>query len=213
MGRYSGAACKICRRENEKLFLKGERCTSGKCSLNRRRYGPGIHGRRRRKDSDYRVRLREKQKVRFYYRLSERQFKNSFIDAERMRGVTGENLLQILELRLDNVVYRAGFAVSRAQARQLVGHRHFQVDGSVVNIPSYRLSQGQVVSVRDKSRASKSCPVFGAIETMGTRGKFRPRWLEVNDEQLTALVKDWPKREDIVDIPINEQLIVELYSK
>ena len=213
MSRYLGAACKICRRENEKLFLKGERCMSGKCSLGRRRYGPGIHGRRRRKDSDYRLRLREKQKVRFYYGLSERQFKISFVDAERMRGVTGENLLRVLELRLDNVVYRAGFAVSRAQARQLVGHKHFQVDGGVVNIPSYRLRQGQVVSVRDKSRTNKDCPVFGAIETMGTRGKFRPRWLEVNDEQLTALVKDPPKREDIVDIPISEQLIVELYSK
>ena len=213
MGRYSGAACKICRRENEKLFLKGERCTSGKCSVDRRRYGPGLHGRRRRKDSDYRVRLREKQKVRFYYGLSERQFKNSFIDAERMRGITGSNLLQILELRLDNVAYRAGFAVSRAQARQLVGHRHFQIDGKAVNIPSKRLRQGQVVSVRNKSRANKDCPVFGALETMGKRGKFRPQWLEVNDEQLTALVKDWPKREDVVDIPINEQLIVELYSK
>jgi len=151
--------------------------------------------------------------VRFYYGLSERQFKISFTAAERLRGVTGENLLQVLELRLDNIIYRAGYAVSRAQARQLVGHKHFQVDGAVVNIPSIRLRQGQVVSVRDKSRTNKDCPVLGAIETMGTRGKFRPRWLEVNDVQLTVLVKDLPKREDVVDIPINEQLIVELYSK
>lgn len=213
MGRYIGSACKVCRRENEKLFLKGERCTSGKCSLDRRKYGPGLHGRRRRKDTDYRIRLREKQKVRFYYGLMERQFKACFLVAERMRGVTGENLLQVLELRLDNVVYRAGFAASRAQARQLVSHKHFQVDGRVVNIPSLRLRLNQVVSVRDKSRENKKSPVFEAIETRGSRGKFPPRWLEVNDDQLTVLIKEMPKREDIVDIPINEQLIVELYSK
>ena len=212
MGRYLGASCKLCRRENEKLFLKGERCTSSKCSLGRRKYAPGAHGRRRRKESDYRVRLREKQKVRLYYGLMERQFKKTFVEAERMRGVTGENLLRILELRLDNVVYRAGFAVSRAQARQLVGHRHFQVDGKVVNIPSYRVRPGQAVSVREKSRANKSCPVFNAIKTMGSRGKFRPRWLEANDEEFTVFVKEQPGREDIVDIPIKEQLIVELYS-
>jgi small subunit ribosomal protein S4 len=187
---------------------------SGKCALDKRKYGPGLHGRRRRrKDTDYRIRLREKQKVRFYYGLSEKQFKLTFVDAERKTGVTGENLLQTLELRFDNVVYRAGFAVSRAQARQLVGHKHFQIDGGVVNIPSYRLRPGQVISVRDRSRTKKECPIFGSIETLGTRGKFRPRWLEVNDDQLTAEIKDLPKREDIVDIPINESLIVELYSK
>ncbi|MCD6328622.1 30S ribosomal protein S4 [bacterium] len=213
MGRYIGGVCKLCRREGEKLYLKGERCVSGKCSLNKRRYGPGDHGRRRKKDTDYRIRLREKQKVRFYYGLMESQFKNCFRAASRMRGVTGENLLQLLELRLDNIVYRSGFGVSRAQARQLVSHRHFQVDGRPVNIPSQRLRLNQVVSVREKSRANQASPIYGAIESRGSRGKLPPRWLEVNDEQLTILVTEMPKREDIVDIPINEQLIVELYSK
>jgi len=213
LAKYLGSVCKICRRENEKLYLKGERCTSGKCSLDRRKYPPGMHGRFRRKQSDYRIRLREKQKVKFYYGLLERQFKNYFKQAERLRGVTGENLLRLLELRLDNVVFRAGFAVSRAQARQLIVHRHFQVDGKVVNIPSYQVRPNQVVAVRDRSRGNKNNPVYKAIETRGSRGKFPPRWMEVSDEQLSILVKELPKREDIIDIPINEQLIVELYSK
>jgi small subunit ribosomal protein S4 len=191
-----------------KLFLKGDRCFKDKCAIERRNYAPGQHGRRRSKVLGYGIQLREKQKVKRIYGLLERQFRLYFQRAEQRAGITGENLLRQLELRLDNVVYSLGFAASRAQARQLVRHGHIEVNGKKINIPSYQARKGDVIQVREKSR--KNDQVRQAIETAAGRGV--PSWLELNPEQFLGRVNDLPKREDI-RLPIQEQLIVELYSK
>jgi len=208
MARYTESVCRLCRREGAKLFLKGSRCYSKKCSFERRPTPPGQHGVRRRKVGEYGLQLREKQKVRRTYGVLERQFRNYFIDAEARPGVTGENLLRSLELRLDNVVYSLGFAASRAQARQLVRHGHIEVNGRKINIPSYQGRKGDVIQVREKSR--KNDQIRQAVETASGRGI--PSWLELNPDQFLGRVNDLPKREDI-RLPIQEQLIVELYSK
>jgi small subunit ribosomal protein S4 len=211
MARYNDAVCKLCRREGEKLFLKGERCLSPKCALERRPYPPGLHGRKsqfRRKESDYALQLRAKQKARRVYGVLERQFRRYFREAERRRGLTGTNLLVILESRLDNVVYRLGFASSRPQARQEVRHGHIEVNGRKVNVPSYLVKQGDVVSIRSKSRNS------AMIKDMALDLEHRavPEWLSRDDPTLSGRVLSMPQREDI-DITINEQLIVEYYSR
>jgi len=191
-----------------KLFLKGDRCFKDKCAIERRNYAPGQHGRRRSKVLGYGLQLREKQKVKRIYGLLERQFSLYFQRADRKAGITGENLLRQLELRLDNVVYSLGFAASRAQARQLVRHGHIEVNAKKVNIPSYQVRKGDSVQVREKSR--KNDQIRQAVETASGRGI--PSWLELNPEQFRGAVMDVPKREDI-RLPIQEQLIVELYSK
>jgi len=211
MARYNDAVCKQCRREGEKLFLKGERCLSPKCALERRPYPPGLHGRKsqfRRKESDYALQLRAKQKARRVYGVLERQFRRYFREAERRRGLTGTNLLVILESRLDNVVYRLGFASSRPQARQTVRHGHVEVNGQKVNIPSYLVKQGDVVSIRPSSRSS------GMIKDMVLDLEHRavPDWLSRDDPSLSGRVLSMPQRGDI-DVTINEQLIVEYYSR
>ncbi|HVS32380.1 MAG TPA: 30S ribosomal protein S4 [Thermoanaerobaculia bacterium] len=208
MARYSDPVCRLCRREGMKLFLKGDRCFKDKCSIERRNYAPGQHGRRRSKVLGYGVQLREKQKVKRIYGLLERQFQTYFQRAERRTGITGENLLRQLELRLDNVVYSLGFAASRPQARQLVRHGHIVVNGRKINIPSYQVRKGDVIQVREKSR--KNDQIRQAVETASGRGV--PSWLTLNAEQFQGSVTDIPKREDI-RLPIQEQLIVELYSK
>ncbi|HVM11542.1 MAG TPA: 30S ribosomal protein S4 [Actinomycetota bacterium] len=208
MARYNDADCKLCRRERMKLYLKGTKCETPKCPIERRPYPPGQHGRARIKESEYLMQLREKQKARRIYGVMERQFRNYYESAARQRGITGENLLRLLETRLDNVVYRAGFATSRDQARQLVLHRHFQVNGKIVNIPSYRVRPGDVVEVREKSR--RLIPVQEAVEL--AEGKIIPPWLDVNKGQLSVRVADLPQRV-MIDTPVQEQLIVELYSK
>ena len=208
MARYTGAVCRICRRENARLFLKGDRCYGDKCSFERRSYPPGQHGQRRSKLSDYGVQLREKQKVKRMYGLLEKQFRSYFERAERMKGVTGANLLVLLERRLDNIAYRLGFATSRNQARQLVRHSHVMVNGHKVNIPSYLVKVGDVVTIREKSR--KSPILLESLETVARRGV--PGWLELEKENFTGTVKAFPAREDLT-MPISEQLIVELYSK
>lgn len=208
MARYTGAVCRICRRENARLFLKGDRCYGDKCSFERRSYPPGQHGQRRSKLSDYGVQLREKQKVKRMYGLLEKQFRSYFERAERMKGVTGANLLVLLERRLDNIAYRLGFATSRNQARQLVRHSHVMVNGRKVNIPSYLVKVGDVVTIREKSR--KSPILLESLETVARRGV--PGWLELEKENFTGMVKAFPAREDLT-MPISEQLIVELYSK
>ncbi len=208
MGRYIGPVCRLCRREGMQLFLKGERCFKDKCSVKRRNFAPGQHGKRRVKLQGYGLQLREKQKVKRIYGLLERQFSLYFQRAERLKGITGENLLRQLELRLDNVVYSLGFASSRAQARQLVRHGHIEVNGKKINIPSYQVRKGDVVQVREKSRKNEQ--IRQAVETAAGRGV--PAWLELNPEQFRGTVTDVPKREDI-RLPIQEQLIVELYSK
>jgi small subunit ribosomal protein S4 len=200
--------CRICRRENARLFLKGDRCYGDKCSFERRSYPPGQHGQRRSKLSDYGVQLREKQKVKRMYGLLEKQFRSYFERAERMKGVTGANLLVLLERRLDNIAYRLGFATSRNQARQLVRHSHVMVNGRKVNIPSYLVKVGDVVTIREKSR--KSPILLESLETVARRGV--PGWLELEKENFTGMVKAFPAREDLT-MPISEQLIVELYSK
>jgi small subunit ribosomal protein S4 len=200
--------CRICRRENARLFLKGDRCYGDKCSFERRSYPPGQHGQRRSKLSDYGVQLREKQKVKRMYGLLEKQFRSYFDRAERMKGVTGANLLVLLERRLDNIAYRLGFATSRNQARQLVRHSHVMVNGRKVNIPSYLVKVGDVVTIREKSR--KSPILLESLETVARRGV--PGWLELEKENFTGTVKAFPAREDLT-MPISEQLIVELYSK
>jgi small subunit ribosomal protein S4 len=208
LARYIGSVCRLCRRENLKLFLKGDRCYSDKCAFDRRGYAPGQHGQRRGKTSDYGVQLREKQKVKRMYGLLESQFHGTFEDADRRRGITGTNLLVFLERRLDNVIYRMGFANSRAQARQLVRHSHFTVRGKKMNVPSYFVKIGDVIEVRDRSR---QIPVIA--EAMGTvvrRGI--PSWLEVEKENFRGLVRAFPTREELT-MPMQEQLIVELYSK
>ena len=208
MARYKDAVCRLCRREGIKLYLKGDRCYSPKCAIDRRGYAPGQHGQMRRKLSEYGIQLREKQKARRIYGVLETQFKNYFEKAVRQKGVTGENLLRLLETRLDNVVYRLGFAVSRPQARQLVRYGHIEVNGKRVTIPSYQVRERDVISVREKSRSLthfKEVTENGAVKAV-------PGWLSVNYETLTGEVLSLPKREDI-DTPIQEHLIVELYSK
>lgn len=212
MARYKDAVCKLCRREGEKLFLKGERCFSPKCAFERRPYPPGLHGRqaefRRRKDSDYALQLRAKQKARRVYGVMERQFRRYFREAERRRGLTGTNLLVLLESRLDNVVYRLGFATSRPQGRQLVRHGHFEVNGRKVNIPSYLVQPGDVVAVRPSSRYKA---IFREM-AMDLEHRSVPDWLSRDDETMLGRILSLPTREDI-DVTINEQLIVEYYSR
>ncbi len=208
MARYTGAVCKLCRREGQKLFLKGERCYSDKCSVGIRAYAPGQHGQGRKKSSEYGIQLRAKQRARRFYGVQEAQFHHYFEIAERKQGITGENLLQILESRLDNVVYRAGFASSRAEARQLVGHGHFEVNGKRVDIASYLLKAGETVAICEKSKASEK---FKAVlEANGA--KPTPEWLDVDKTALTAKVVNLPERAQI-EAPVEEQLIVEFYSK
>lgn len=209
MARDTGPVCRICRREGLKLYLKGERCFTDKCAVDRRNYPPGQHGHFRSKPSDYGLRLREKQKVKKIYGVLEKQFKRYFEQADRMKGVTGYNLLLLLERRLDNIVYRMGFATSRRQARQLVRHNHFLVNGKKVNIPSYQVKIGDVIEVKEKSK--KLEVIRKAIETVEARGGI-PRWLEVDKEKLRGVVADFPKREELT-MPIQEQLIVEFYSR
>lgn len=209
MARYTGSSCRLCRRENLKLFLKGDRCFGEKCSYERRPYAPGQHGQRRGgKISDYRLQLREKQKVKRIYGVLEKQFRIYYKRAEKRKGITGTNLLILLESRLDNMVYRMGFAASRIQARQLVRHNHFRVNGKKVNIPSFQVKVGDTVEVNESSK--KAAPVLEAIETVVRRGI--PNWLEVEKEKLRGTLKSLPNREDLT-MPIQEQLIVELYSK
>ena len=209
MSRYTGSVCRLCRRENLKLFLKGDRCYSDKCAFDRRGYPPGQHGQRRgRKSSDYGIQLREKQRVKRMYGLSEKQFYLFFERAEHQKGITGINLLVLLERRLDNVVYRLGFVNSRSQGRQLVKHNHFLVNGKKVNIPSYMLKVGDVVEVREKSRKMQAIDdSLGAVVRRGI-----PQWIDLEKEKFKGIVKSFPAREDIT-MPIQEQLIVELYSK
>jgi len=207
MARYTGAVCRLCRRERMKLFLKGTKCESMRCPIERRPYPPGQHGRGRVRDSEYLLQLREKQKCRRIYGLLEKQFKLIYNKANKQPGVTGENLLRLLELRVDNVVFRAGFASSRNQARQFVRHGHVSIDGERVTIPSYTLKKGQVVTLRDKAR--KMIVVRHNVDTLD---RAVPQWLEVEAGDLKATVRDLPLREQI-DIPVREQLIVELYSK
>jgi small subunit ribosomal protein S4 len=208
MARYTGPDCKLCRRERQKLYLKGTRCEGPKCAIEKRPYPPGEHGRGRIRESEYLVQLREKQKARRIYGVLERQFRNYYDEASRQTGLTGENLLRLLELRLDNVVYRGGLARSRDEARQLVRHRHFQVNGRTVNIPSYRARPGDIVTVRQRSR--NIVPIIGALEIIGTR--TIPAWLSTDQSKLQISVLDVPSRQQI-DVPVQEQLIVELYSK
>jgi small subunit ribosomal protein S4 len=209
MGRYTGSVCRLCRREKIKLFLKGPKCETAKCPIERRAYPPGDHGKDRRvKESDYGLQLREKQKAKRIYGARERQFRNYFEGATRQTGVTGQYLLQALECRLDNVVYRLGFALSRAAARQLVRHRHITVDNRLVDIPSYQVSANSLVAVRAESR--NLVMVQDAIEKRG--GRTLPGWLELNAEAMSGRVRMMPSRADI-QIPVQEQLIVELYSK
>ena len=211
MARYSGPVCKLCRREEQKLFLKGTRCYTEKCAIERRGYPPGEHGRaasRRRKQSEYALQLREKQKVKRIYGVLETQFKNYFEEASRKSGVTGENLLIMLERRLDNVVYRLGLAPSRKSGRQLVRHRHVLVNGRVVDIPSYQVSPGEQIMVKEKSREMPL--ILGSIESRGKEGT--PPWLEVDFKTMSGRMLVLPTRETI-PIAAEEQLIVELYSK
>ena len=208
MAVYSGPVCRLCRRDGVKLFLKGERCYTSKCAIERRKYPPGQHGQRQRKLADYGVQLREKQKLKRIYRVLERQFRSYFKEAVRRKGVTGEILLQLLEMRLDNVVYRLGFGLSRRQARQLVNHAHFQVNGKKVNIPSYQVRPGDVISVREKSK--KAGAIVEALQATG--GRRVPEWLGIDVDAMSGAVRSVPTREQI-DTQINEALIVEFYSR
>ena len=208
MARYRESVCRLCRREAMKLFLKGDRCFTNKCAIERRNFPPGQHGKRRSKILGYGIQLREKQKLKRFYGLLEGQFRLTFEAAERMRGVAGENLLSLLERRLDNVVHRLGFSGSRAQARQLVRHGHVRVNGKKVNVPSYVVGTGAVVSVKEKSKANPL--IAGAVET--AKGRGIPAWLELNAAEFQGKVVTLPKREDVA-LQVNEKLIVELYSK
>jgi small subunit ribosomal protein S4 len=208
VARYTGPDCKLCRRERMKLYLKGVKCESPKCPIERRPYPPGEHGRGRIKESEYLIQLREKQKARRIYGIMEKQFRGYYATAAQKKGITGEELLRLLETRLDNVVYRGGFANSRDQARQLVRHRHFQVNGRTVNIPSYRIRPGDVVQVRERSKGL--IPVQEAIQL--SEGRVIPPWLDVNRGDMSITVTDLPSRQ-MIDTPVQEQLIVELYSK
>ena len=208
MARYTGAVCRLCRRENQKLFLKGDRCYSEKCAMNRRAFVPGQHGQNqmRRKTSEYGLQLRAKQKAKRYYGVLESQFYHYFEIAERKTGITGENLLRLLEGRLDNVVYRAGFAMSRKEARQLVLHRHFKVNGKIVDIPSFQVKEGDTIAVK----RTDCVKIKESVEKNAARPV--PAWLSKDAEKMQAAVTKLPEREDI-DFDIEEHLIVELYSK
>ncbi|MFA9398195.1 MAG: 30S ribosomal protein S4 [Clostridiaceae bacterium] len=206
MARYTGPSCRLCRREGMKLFLKGDRCYTDKCAFNRRGYAPGQHGQRRTKVSNYGLQLREKQKARRIYGVLESQFRTYYKKADKMRGITGENLLRLLELRLDNVIYKVGYGNSRAEARQLLVHGHFLVNGKKVDIPSYQCSVNDVIAVSDKSKATEK------FKTFAENPKTLPAWLESNAEKFEAKVVSEPTRSDI-DVPVNETLIVEFYSK
>ena len=209
MARYNGASCRLCRRENIKLFIKGDRCYGDKCAFERRPYGPGQHGQRRGgKLSDYQLQLREKQKVKRIYGVLEKQFRKYYYTAEKKKGITGATLLLLLESRLDNIVYRMGFAGSRNQARQLIRHSHFTINQKKVNIPSYQVKVGEVIEIKEKSR---KVPLFiEAMETVVRRGI--PPWVELDKDQFRGTLKALPTREDLT-MPIQEQLIIELYSK
>lgn len=206
MARYTDANCRLCRREGQKLFLKGERCYSSKCAIEKRNYAPGQHGQSRKKVSEYGLQLREKQKAKRFYGLLETQFRNLFDKAAKKKGITGENLLIMLETRLDNVIFRMGFASSRKEARQLVTHGHFTLNGKKVDIPSLEVKAGDVIKVKEKSQSS---PKFKEIKDMAISV---PSWITVDVEKLEGKVVAIPRREDI-DTPIAEHLIVELYSK
>lgn len=208
MARYNQSVCRLCRRENLKLYLKGERCYSDKCAIDRRSYPPGQHGQGRVKFSNYGLQLREKQRVKRMYGLMEKQFRNFFEKAERMKGITGTNLLLLLERRLDNLVYRLGFANSRNEARQLVRHNHFLVDRKKVSIPSYLVKVGGLIELREESR--KVARINEALESVARRGV--PSWLELEKDNFRGRLVSLPAREDLT-MPIKEQLIVELYSK
>ena len=208
MARYTGSVCKLCRREGEKLFLKGSRCYSDKCAIERRPYPPGQHGQRRSKISDYGIQLREKQKLKRLYGILEKPMRNLFEKSSTMKGVTGENLLSLLERRFDNVVYKIGFADSRKEARQLVKHAHFTVNGKKANVPSMLLKAGDVIALRNKSRSSGK--LSGSFEANSMREV--PSWLEIDKGNFQGTVRDLPKREDVTS-QIEEHLIVELYTK
>jgi small subunit ribosomal protein S4 len=209
LARYTGSSCRLCRRENLKLFLKGDRCYGDKCAFERRPYAPGQHGQRRSgKISDYQLQLREKQKVKRIYGALERQFRRYYYQAEKQKGITGTNLLLLLECRLDNIAYRMGFSSSRKQARQLVRQNHFLVNGRKVNIPSYQVKEGDVVEVKEGSRKVKT--ILDAIETVVRRGI--PGWIDIEKEKFRGTLTAIPNREDLT-MPIQEQLIIELYSK
>lgn len=208
MARCTGSVCRLCRRENQKLFLKGDRCYTDKCSFERRSYPPGQHGQGRIKFSEYGLQLREKQKIKRIYGLLEGQFRNLFEKADRMKGVTGSNLLSMLERRLDNVAYRSGFANSRNEARHLIRHGHFSVNGRRVDVPSFLVSKGDMIQVRDKSKGVAK--IAGALEAVKRREI--PQWLELDSATMQAKVRDLPSRDDIT-APMAERLVVELYSK
>ena len=211
MARYNGPVCRLCRREGEKLFLKGDRCFTAKCAFEKRSYPPGMHGRRarfRRKTTDFGTQLRAKQKARRVYGVMERQFRRYFGEAEKRRGVTGANLLQILESRLDNTVHRLGFASSRAQSRQLVRHGHFEVNGTKTNIPSFLVKPGDQIAVRDKSKSNE----YFKNVAQEMEHRFVPEWLSVDIPTLSGRVLALPTREQI-EAPLNEQLITEFYSR
>ncbi len=208
MARYTGAVCKLCRREGKKLYLKGERCYTGKCAIERRAYAPGQHGQSRKKATEYGLQLRAKQQAKRYYGIQESQFYKYFLMAERKQGVTGENLLRICESRLDNVVYLLGWANSRAEARQLVTHGHYKVNGKKVNVPSYLIKAGDEIAIKDKSK--ESTKIQATLEANASRPV--PQWLDLNAEALTAKILALPTREQIM-VPVEEHLIVELYSK
>jgi small subunit ribosomal protein S4 len=208
MARYKDAVCRLCRREGTKLFLKGDRCFSAKCGIERRAYPPGQHGQGRARFSDYGVQLREQQKVKRMYGLLEKQFADTMNRASRMKGRAGENLLVLLERRLDNVIFRMGFSTSRAEARQLVRHGHFLIDGRRASIPSMLVKPGSVITVAEKSR--KVVRIVGALETLESRSV--PQWVEINKDAFEGTVKSLPVREDVT-MPIQEQLIVEWYSR
>lgn len=208
MARYTGPVCKLCRREKTKLFLKGTRCESPKCPIEKGRPPPGQHGRGRVRESEYLLQLREKQKAKRFYGILEKQFRSYYQEAARSKGVTGEELIRICESRLDNVVFRAGFAMNRPMARQLVSHGHFEVNGRKVNIPSFRVKPGDVVSVKNKSKSLGRIVENASYAT----GRPIPEWLSSNLKDLSAQVRALPEREQ-VDVPVQEQLIVEYYSK
>jgi small subunit ribosomal protein S4 len=208
MARYTGPVCRLCRREGAKLYLKGDRCYTGKCAIDRRAYAPGQHGQGRKKVSEYGLQLREKQKAKRIYGILETQFRNYFEKADRQKGITGENLLRLLERRLDNVVFRLGYGSSRTEARQLVRHGHFIVNGSRVNIPSFLVKVGDVVAVTEKSKESPKLKELAE----GAQSKAAPAWLEKDTAALGGKIVSIPSREDI-DVPIQEHLIVELYSR
>ncbi|MGE5396442.1 MAG: 30S ribosomal protein S4 [Chitinophagales bacterium] len=209
MGRYTGSVCRHCRREGEKLFLKGDRCYSNKCAIDRKPYGPGMHGQARgKKPTEYGLQLREKQKAKRMYGIMEKQFRNYFEKAERQPGITGENLLVLLERRLDSIIYRMGFALSRKEGRQLITHGHFTINGKKASIPSMLVKVGDIIQVKEKS---KEMPKFKEIQAQAAYKAF-PEWLDVSVDNMTGRVEALPKREDI-QAPIAEHLIVELYSR